>query len=245
MNLARLDAENHRGRPVPRVLGLWLSGAAVVGAAWGASFLDVPALQWGAGVGALLVASAGLIDDLSPIGPRGLRNHLRELIAGRMTTGILKLLVTVASAALVSGLLDLRGGSALAAVVLITGSTNVWNGLDVRPGRALKWFLLALGASFALRWPWDIGVVAAVGGASLVALPFDLRERAMLGDCGANLLGFIAGVHLAASLPRWAILPAGLVAVALNVVADTVTFSRVIEGARLLRWFDRMGRIPD
>jgi hypothetical protein len=205
----------------------------------------MPALQWGVGAGALLVASAGLIDDLSPIGPRGLRNHLRELVAGRMTTGILKMLVIAASATLVAGLLGRRGWSALAAAVVITGSANVWNGLDVRPGRALKWFLLTLGAALVSRWPWDVGVVAAVGGAAVLALPFDLRERAMLGDSGSNLLGFVVGVQLAASLPPWALPPAASIAVALNVVADTITFSRVIEGVRPLRWFDRVGRIPD
>jgi hypothetical protein len=35
-----------------------------------------------------------------------------------------------------------------------------------------------------------------------------------------------------------------VVAVVLNAVAETATLSRVIDGARPLRWFDRLGRLP-
>jgi hypothetical protein len=40
------------------------------------------------------------------------------------------------------------------------------------------------------------------------------------------------GIVLAGSLPTWATWPAAAVAVALNVVAETVTFSRVIDAVR-------------
>jgi UDP-N-acetylmuramyl pentapeptide phosphotransferase/UDP-N-acetylglucosamine-1-phosphate transferase len=246
MNLTRFEVENHRGRRVPRVLGCWLAPAAVAGTILGATVLPAPAFQWGALAGALMAFGAGLVDDLSPIGPRGVRNHLRELAAGHMTTGILKLIVTVASAILVTALLEPTGGlSFIAAVVVIAGCTNVWNGLDVRPGRALKWFLLVVGVSVAARLRFDVGSAAGAWIASWVALPIDLRERAMLGDAGANLLGFTVGVQLAATLPPSALLPAAIVAIALNVVADTLTFSRIIVAVPPIRWFDQVGRLPD
>jgi hypothetical protein len=34
------------------------------------------------------------------------------------------------------------------------------------------------------------------------------------------------------------------VAVTLNVLADTVTLSRLIDTVAPLRWFDRLGRVP-
>jgi hypothetical protein len=41
-------------------------------------------------------------------------------------------------------------------------------------------------------------------------LPFDLRESAMLGDGGANLLGFAAGIALYGALPDpWVAVAAG------------------------------------
>jgi UDP-GlcNAc:undecaprenyl-phosphate GlcNAc-1-phosphate transferase len=246
MNLTRFEVENHRGRRVPRVLGCWLAPAAVAGAIVGSALLPAPAFQWGALAGALMVFAAGLVDDLSPIGPRGLRNHLRELAAGRMTTGILKLIVTAASAILVTALLEPGGGmSSVAAAVVIAGCTNIWNGLDVRPGRALKWFVLVVGVSIAARFRFDVGSAAGAWIASWVVLPFDLRERAMLGDAGANLLGFTAGVELAATLPPSALVPAAIVAIALNVLADTVTFSRLIAAFPPIRWFDGLGRLPE
>jgi hypothetical protein len=199
--------------------------------------------------GALLVGAAGLVDDLSPGGPRGLRNHLRALLDGRLTTGLLKALVTVGAAVVTVGLQE-RGGAGvlLVGVVLVAGTTNVVNGLDVRPGRALKGFLIVCGvACTALVTQGSVLVGAVVGtvAAAVVALPVDLRERAMLGDAGANLAGFVAGVALFAALPGSALLPTAALAVALNVLADTTGFSRVIDATPPLRWLDRLGRLPD
>ena len=83
--------------------------------------------------------------------------------------------------------------------------------------------------------------MAALVGAVAV-LQFDLRESAMLGDGGANLLGFAAGIALYDVLPDpWVAVAAG-VAVVLNVLAETVSFSRVIERTPQLRWVDGLGR---
>ena len=241
----RLYAENVRGRRIPRVLGIVVVvGAAPVLAALTPAAEDPPAL-WIVGAATLLVAAAGLVDDLASIGPRGLRGHLRALLSGRMTTGILKVLVTVGAAAVVVAVLDRGEAPArFGAVTLIAATTNVWNGLDVRPGRALKAFVVV---ALVLAWAGTPAPAGTVGGAVLAAavivlLP-DLREWAMLGDAGANLLGFTAGIMLAAALPTWAMWPAAAVAVALNVVAETVTFSRVIDAVAPLRWLDRLGTL--
>jgi hypothetical protein len=99
-----------------------------------------------------------------------------------------------------------------------------------------------------LAWAGAPAPAAALGGAvfagAVLALVPDLREWAMLGDAGANLLGFTAGIVLSAALPAWAMWPAAVVAVALNVVAETATLSRAIDGAAPLRWFDRLGTRP-
>jgi len=79
----RLLVENHRGALVPRVLGIALAIDAVVWTVVVATFADVGAAGWGALGGLLLVFCAGLIDDLVPAGPRGLRDHLRSAAAGR------------------------------------------------------------------------------------------------------------------------------------------------------------------
>jgi len=162
-----------------------------------------------------------------------------------VTTGILKLVVTVAAAIVVLTLLPLRPGWArIAGVVLVAGCTNLWNALDVAPGRSLKVFL-AVDAIllFAVDWAVVPGVpiLFALG---VPALIVDVRERAMLGDAGSNLLGFTAGLGLFVALPDWGVAVVALVVLGLNVAADVVSLSRVIDGSPPLRWVDRLGRLP-
>lgn len=243
MSWGRLAVANHRGVLVPRVLGIALAAAAIASTLGYAAVRGLHAEGWGALAGCLVVFAAGLVDDVAPVGPRGFRNHLRSLAEGRMTTGILKLVVAVGAAVFVVALQPPRAGSALvSAVVLLAASANVWNGLDVRPGRALKAFLVP--AAVFLGWGELASAPALLGlfVGSLVAMPFDLREIAMLGDGGANLLGFAAGMSLAGVLPDPWMPVAAVAAVGLNVLADTVSFSRVIDAAPPLRFLDRLGR---
>lgn len=247
--MVRLSVENHRGILVPRTLGILLAVCAgastLVVATTAASSRQVTRAGWGAAIGSLLVFAAGLVDDLWSTGPRGVRNHLRELASGRMTTGIVKLIV-VAAAAVVSVALQ-AGPTVLvrvAGVLLVAGCANLWNGLDVRPGRALKFGVLTM-LCLATAPVWLLPTLPGVAVASLVAIWPDLRERAMLGDGGANLLGFTIGLGLYVVLPDAWVVPAAVAALALNVAADTVTLSRAIDTVAPIRWFDRLGRVPD
>ena len=242
MSWERLSAENYRGVRLPRTLGLWLAVAATTGTALVAALGEAGRAAWGAVAGALLVAVAGLMDDLAPTGPRGLRGHLRALASGHMTTGVLKLLVTVASAVIVIALQPSRPvWVRLSGVVLVAGATNVWNGLDVRPGRALKVFLMA-GALIPFVRISLLPALVVLWVAAWAALAVDLSERAMLGDAGSNLLGFVAGLALFTGLSDVGVGVAAIVAVALNAVAEIVTFSRVIQATPPLRWVDGLGR---
>lgn len=244
---ARLEVENHRGALVPRTLGLCLAGATLVSSVIVASTNvdgSVGRAGWATLAATLLVFAAGLVDDLAPPGPRGLRNHLRALASGRVSTGIAKTVVIVAGAVVAIALQPGRSGwIRLAGVVLVAACANVWNGLDVRPGRAIKFgfvaFLFLNGLHLALL-PTMPGVVFG----SVGVVWFDLNERAMLGDGGANLLGFTIGLGLYVVLVGWGVVLAAAVAVALNVLAETVTFSRAIDATAPLRWFDRLGRLP-
>ncbi len=244
MRWGRLAVENHRGVPLPRILWAVLDVLAIGWTAGCAILRGGGATAWGALVGLLLVSAAGLIDDVVPIGPRGLRGHVRALLDGHMTTGILKLLVALGAAAVVIALQPARPGWVTASgVVLLAAATNVWNGLDVRPGRALKAFLpVALVFVLAGR-PSEAPSVVGMLVAGALVLPLDLRERAMLGDAGSNPLGFAAGLALYATMSDLGVVVAAGCAVALNVLADTVTLSRVIDGAPPLRWLDRLGRV--
>jgi UDP-N-acetylmuramyl pentapeptide phosphotransferase/UDP-N-acetylglucosamine-1-phosphate transferase len=197
-------------------------------------------------VGAALVFIVGLIDDLggSSAGtPRGLRGHGRAVASGRPTTGLLKVVGAVGGGVIVVMAIPGRTiTQEVLGVLLVAGAANVWNGLDVRPGRAGTWFLIA---GVALSAANPLGLVLYMVGAELGVIFFDLREWAMLGDAGANLLGFVIGTGLYVSLRSTpALISATVVVVVLNLVAETVSFSRIIESVPPLRWFDRIGRLP-
>jgi hypothetical protein len=132
----------------------------------------------------------------------------------------------------------------LSGVLLLAACANLWNDLDVAPGRALKAFLV-VDTLLLAPVPWAAAPgVPGLWAAALLALAWDLRERAMLGDAGANLLGFTAGLGLYLALPDAGVVIAALGAVALNALAETVSLTRLIDATPPLRWFDRLGRLP-
>ena len=243
MRWGRLAVENHRGALVPRVLGPLLAAVALGWTGIYALVREVGPVAWSLTLGGLLVFAAGLVDDLAPAGPRGIRDHVRALVGGHVTTGVVKLVVTVGTAiVLVARLGASTPWQAVAGVVLLAGCANVWNGLDVRPGRALKAYL-PIGLAFLLAG--DVAAAPIAFGmfiGALVALPADLRELAMLGDSGANLLGFVGALGLYLVLPGWALAAAAVVAVGLNALGETYTYSRAIDRVAPLRWLDGLGR---
>jgi hypothetical protein len=245
---------NHRGQLIPVVLGLIVIAAAAIGIsivalerAARSSRVVITGRVVTASVAIAVVFAAGLLDDLTHGGPRGLRGHLAALRDRRLSTGIWKIVSAVGAGIVVAVIVPNRSVVERAlAVVLMAGATNLWNGLDVAPGRAAKAFLLAGGGVLAACPAWAVAVpVLALYGAEVPAAWLDLREHGMLGDAGANALGFAVGAGLFTVLPGWGIAIAAAAAVALNVVAETVTLSRVIEAVRPLRWFDELGRPVD
>ena len=118
-------------------------------------------------------------------------------------------------------------------------ATNVFNLLDLRPGRSTKAFVL-LGAGLTagsadLRPLWALGLFAAP---ALVAGFYDLRERAMLGDTGANLLGALAGLWLVLTLSGTGQLVALGLLVAITLYGELRSISAFVERTPGLRELD-------
>jgi hypothetical protein len=244
----RLLRKNHAGRLVPAVLGLALVSSVVIStpataAVAGATDELVRVVSW-AIAATVVLAAVGLLDDLAESRARGFRGHLGSLLKrGRPTTGILKLAAGVAAGTFLAVLM---GGGPLrvaAAAVLMAVSANVWNALDVVPGRALKVGILALLPLLWASWGEHMGLLAgATLGGVVALLPFDLLERGMLGDAGSNPLGFLVGVGAAAVLPTPGVVAAAVGGLVLQLAAETVTISRLVEATPPLRWLDRLGR---
>ena len=124
-------------------------------------------------------------------------------------------------------------------------ATNLFNLLDLRPGRSIKAFVL-LGAGLTLG-SWDLRPAVGAGRCSpaplLVVGVYDLRERAMLGDTGSNLIGgargAVAGAHAVGTTGQAIALG---VLLAVTVYGEFRSISALVERAPLLRQLDSSGR---
>ncbi len=251
---AGLVRENYRGAKLAFPLGAVLATAALAALAPLAflddradlDLLDPELRRWMPYL--LGIAFLGFLDDALGQGgdrgaPRGWRGHARALRTGTLSTGAVKALGALALAAYVVSGLGLESWRYLADVALLILATNLFNLLDLRPGRAEK-ALALLGVGLCLG-AWTIAPIELLGvfaGPVLVGAWFTLRERAMLGDTGSNLLGAIAGVWLLTTLGADARLVALVVAAGLTIYGELRSISQTIESLPPLRWLDSLGR---
>lgn len=198
-----------------------------------------------------VVFFAGWLDDT--VGDRsvkGWKGHWRKWRVDKVvTTALLKAGGTGCAALLAVYLLADAGklslGGAVLQVLLLVLMTNAFNLLDLRPGRAIKTFIVvctilaifAAGTSVAV----ELLLLPSVAGA-FVLLPGDLRARHMLGDAGANVLGFSAGCGLIGVAPEWVQAVMVVLLFALHWYAEKHSISTWIDEHRWMSWLDRWGR---
>jgi UDP-GlcNAc:undecaprenyl-phosphate/decaprenyl-phosphate GlcNAc-1-phosphate transferase len=225
---------NYRGRQVAYPLGALLLVAAL------AALVAGPArwMVFLAGLGCL-----GLIDDLVRAGPRGWRGHARAVARGELSTGAIKATGTVALAAYAAASGGVTGPEYVADVAVLTLAAHLGNLLDTRPGRTEK--ALALTAAVVCAASWSLAplepiaplIVPVAAGAW-----FTLRERAMLGDSGASLIGGMIGVLLVTTMtgPGTYLALAGLIAISLY--GEFRSIASAIDRVPLLQRLDSFGR---
>lgn len=145
------ERTNFHGATVSLRGGVAMAGASVASAAVASALSDQPRAALGGAVAALGGAVAGYIDDVDQGAhdggkvAKGLKGHLGALAHGQVTTGVIKIAGIGASALAASALVgskatSVSGKAADLALntVLIAGTANLANLLDLRPGRALK-----------------------------------------------------------------------------------------------------------
>jgi hypothetical protein len=251
---AGLVRTNYRGATLAFPLGAILATVALVALAplavlndrAGLDLLAPELRRWLPYV--LGIAFLGFLDDALGQGeaaatPRGWRGHWGALREGRLSTGAIKAIGAVALAAYVVSGQGLATWRYVADVVLLVLTTNLFNLLDLRPGRAEKGLAL-LGAALCLfAWtPAPIELLGIFAGPALVGAWLTLGERAMLGDTGSNLIGAIAGVWLLTVLSQDARLIALGIVLVLTVYGELRSISATIERVPPLRWLDSIGR---
>jgi hypothetical protein len=234
---------------------------------------------------------------------KGFKGHLRALSKGKVTTGFIKLAgISLVSFlyALSPNVYNVWTGSAGRELSPITGvfwppdahlfsirniaaalvvgaaialASNFINLMDLRPGRAIKAYLLLtlvaeyfpvtiMVAGSAISSTATTPISEALNPANLLAIGFlsfipwflfalpmlivlspDLKEKAMLGDAGANAAGFAAGAFAVLWLPLWGVVLFLVLMLALNYASEKISFSQVIENNPLLTQIDNIGRL--
>lgn len=256
MRRSGLVRENYRGRVVAFPTGALLISVSLIALAPLAvlddradlDLLEPELMRWSGYV--LGVALLGLLDDMLGRGgaddtPRGWRGHARAVASGRLSTGAIKAAGAFGLAAFAVSGLGREWPGYLADLALLLLTTNLLNLLDLRPGRVEKALAILLaGVCLAATTAYPLELLGIFIGPVLVGAILTLRERAMLGDAGANLAGAIAGVTLIVALGDDARLVALAIVAALTVYGEFHSISAAIERILPLRMLDRIGRLP-
>lgn len=241
--------ENWRGVSVPFPFGVVIPAAALIALVVLApldELVDSAVLAPSLGIVAVYALGAaflGLTDDVLSGESRGWRGHGRAVLSGAFSTGALKAVGALGLALFVMAGRGLGTGEYLLAAAVIVLATNLFNLLDLRPGRSVKVFVV-LGAGLTLG-TWDVAPLWALGlflGPVLVAGLYDVREQAMLGDTGANLIGGLAGLWLVLALDTTGQIVALLVLLAVTAYGEMRSISALVDRVSVLRRLDSLGR---
>jgi UDP-N-acetylmuramyl pentapeptide phosphotransferase/UDP-N-acetylglucosamine-1-phosphate transferase len=200
-------------------------------------------------LGITAISLLGFIDDI--LGKRdvtGFKGHFRALFKGRLTTGGLKAMgggvigfyLALTNPTVTS---SISAGEVILNTLIIALFANMLNLLDLRPGRAIKGFLLILALIAILglgTTEWIL--IAPLLGAVLCYFGLDLKARAMMGDAGSNVLGLALGYLCVISLGLTVRIFILAVLLGMHLYTERYSLSRTIEKVRILKVLDDLGR---
>ena len=186
---------------------------------------------------------AGALDDL--IGNRnvsGLKGHFKSLFKGELTTGGFKALFggfvgLVVSVCISSSIVDI-----IVNTLIIALSSNLMDLFDLRPGRAIKAYLV-------IMIPIYITLTGYTKVFPLLILPnvlayfnTDLKARGMMGDTGSNVLGISIGVLMALGYGIKVRLAWLVFLILMHLITEKFSLTKIIEKNRVLKFIDNLGR---
>lgn len=243
MRTKELVGENYKKTPIPTPAGLIPVMAFIVILACYTLLLNE--LHGWPLIGMfLLLTILGVLDDRKGSSQyKGFRGHFRALKSGYLTTGMCKLIGV--------GLLALYGAKIFgpSQFLILNGlvialTTNFINLMDLRPGRAGKIFLILIVMVLIFKEREQLFWVWIFLGAFMAYLPWDLRSLGMLGDTGANVMGFVLGLAFIVVFKEIGVFLILLILILVHIYAEKASISQLIDRAPLLSFLDRLGR-PD
>lgn len=247
LNEESLVKENYSRRKIPTLGGIVPLTALLVGALLIRLYPDVSEKYTPTSaliIIALGFALIGLLDDLvGDKSSQGFKGHIKSLFKGNLTTGALKMFggPIIALAAL-SPLISQNGYiRVFVDAAAISLCANFFNLLDLSPGRSSKVLSLVVAVAIFIepenKFAWLVLAIV------LVSLSLDLQEKYMLGDIGSNFLGAITALSLVIALDSFMgsviIL---IVSLALNLISEKVSYSKVILKIKPLLFLDELGQ---
>ncbi|WP_079910776.1 hypothetical protein [Paenibacillus sp. 32352] len=261
----RLTDSNYNGERIPTAGGLFIvmmfliHSLVVQGIAYGKPAAGSQGMNLALSnvytLGAVTVAFLGFLDDtVGNKTPKGFTGHWRLWKEHRVvSTGTVK----AGGVAIAAMLFVLRGDTDLSAPwgwvalqwLCIVLAANGINLLDTRPGRAFKGFGALYLLAIAVMMLNDQGhrqdflvMSLPVLVSMALLLGADLKGQIMLGDTGANLLGFVLGCWIVQAT-GWKLQLLLLVGfILLHAITWRHSLSRLIDNHRWLSWLDSLGR---
>lgn len=241
--------QNFRGRNIPSGSGLIILITYVLILLFYVFFHEQELIilrKWLLPLTMLVVAmgTLGFLDDL--FGSRevgGFKGHFRELFKGHITTGVVKAIGGIIICLVVARFFSTNIATLVVNGLLMALFANLFNLLDLRPGRAIKLFLILGIVVFLFSMQSTFWVLSGIFlGTLTVLLWADLSETCMLGDVGSNVLGAVIGFSVVVNF-KWITNAVILLIIALiQVYAESHSITAFIEKNSFLRILDEFGR---
>ncbi len=191
----------------------------------------------------IAMSFVGIIDDsLGNRGVTGLIGHFKALFKGSLTTGAFKALLGGFVGLTLAVTLSKSIPNIIVATLVVALSTNMMNLFDLRPGRAIKAYVILAIIIFLASAKFNREVMMLIVPAVLAYFYFDLRALTMMGDAGSNVLGVSIGVFIVSSFDLPVQLVSLVLLVAIHVLTEKFSLTEIIENNKFLDYVDKLGR---
>ncbi len=195
----------------------------------------------------IIMGLVGFYDDIKgDTSVKGLKGHFRQLQNGIITSGMFKAIIGSAISIVYALFFWVNPFQFLVNFFVIVLFANTFNLFDLRPGRCIKVFLFISSMLILigiLNGNPHIILLYPLLGIIFAYAPFDFKEKVMLGDAGANMLGLAIGLISILITPFWLNFIFLLVLLVLHWYTEKNSLNTLIQKNYILRKLDDLGRI--
>lgn len=186
---------------------------------------------------------AGILDDI--LGNRdvsGLKGHFKSLLKGSLTTGGFKALFGGFIGIVISIGVSKNITDIIINTLIIALSTNLMNLLDLRPGRAIKVYILIMVGIFITLTGYIKLLPLLILPNVLAYFNYDLKAKAMMGDTGSNVLGISIGILFVMGYSLQVRIAWLVFLVFIHILTEKYSLTKIIENNKVLNYIDKLGR---